>query len=129
VRWGADVQVPPVSPQSVRDVLTDPNEPLGVAEMVAMVSDYTGVPLRQNAFSNWISRKQVPEPDWRANNGRTPLWRRGTAERWITETFIEGTPDMHKCVCGYTAKDQRDLEEHILTMVRMNDRSDHAEGR
>lgn len=73
--------------------MTDPDEPLGVAEMVAMVSEYTGVPLRQTTFSNWITRKQAPEPDWRVNNGRNPLWRRSTAERWINETFIERTTE------------------------------------
>lgn len=34
---------------------------------------------------------------------------------------------MWKCVCGYVARDEDDLEEHILAASRIDDGQDHAE--
>lgn len=33
-----------------------------------------------------------------------------------------------RCICGYQAKDQADLDEHIVTAARCDD-GDHAEAR
>lgn len=70
---------------------SDPDEPLGVAELRRMVSDYTGTVIAQATFSNWIARGHVLDPTWRVNNGRNALWRRSEAEQWVTENFEKGS--------------------------------------
>lgn len=34
-----------------------------------------------------------------------------------------------KCVCGYDAEDEDDLDQHILAMMHVFDGQDHAEAR